>query len=68
MKWAGHVTGIGEDRKVYKVLVGKPEGKRTLGRPRCRWENGTRLDLREISWGVWIGFDCLRIGAGGELL
>jgi hypothetical protein len=54
--------------KVYKVLVGKPEGKRPLGRPKRRWEDGIRMDLREISLGVWIGFDYLRIGAGGGLL
>jgi hypothetical protein len=39
---------MGEDRKVYKVLVGKQEGKRPLGRPRCRWEHGIRIDLKEI--------------------
>jgi hypothetical protein len=39
---------MGEERKVYKVLVGKPEGKRPLGRPRRRWEDGIRMDLREI--------------------
>jgi hypothetical protein len=42
---------MGEDRKVYKVLVGKPEGMRPLGRPRNTWENGIRIDLREIGWG-----------------
>jgi hypothetical protein len=68
MRWAGHVARMGEERKVYKVLVGKPEGKRTLGRPRRRWENGIRMDLREMTWGVWIGFDCLRTGTGGGLL
>jgi hypothetical protein len=65
--WAGHVARIGEERKVYKVLVEKPEGKRPLGRPRRRWD-GIKMDLREIGWGVWIGFDWLRIGTGGELL
>jgi hypothetical protein len=45
--WAGHVTRMGEERKVYMVLVGKPEGKRALGRPRRRWEDGIRMDLRE---------------------
>jgi hypothetical protein len=60
---------MGEERKVYKVLVGKPEGKRPLGRPRRRWEDGIRMDLREIGLrGVWIGFDSLRTGTGGELL
>jgi hypothetical protein len=56
MRWTGHVARMGEERKVYKVLVGKPEGKRPLGRPRRRWENGIRMDLREIGWGSveWI--------------
>jgi hypothetical protein len=47
---------MGEGRNVYRVLVGKPEGKRPLRRPRCRWEDGIKIDLREISWGVWSGF------------
>jgi hypothetical protein len=60
---------MGEERKVYKVLVGKPEGKTPLGRPRRRWEDGIRMDLGEIGLGgVLIGFDCLRIGASGGLL
>jgi hypothetical protein len=42
MRWAGHVARMGEERKVYKVLMGKPEGKRPLGRPRRRWEDGIR--------------------------
>jgi hypothetical protein len=44
------VARMGEDSSVYKVLMGKPEGKRPLGRPRRRWENGIRTDLREIGW------------------
>jgi hypothetical protein len=69
MRWAGHVARIGEERKLYKVLVGKPQGKRSLGRPRCRWEDGLRMDLREIGLGgVWIRFDWLRTGTGGGLL
>jgi hypothetical protein len=59
---------MGEEREVYNVLVGKIEGKRTLGRPRCRWEDRIRTNLREIGWRVWIRFDRLRIGTGGELL
>jgi hypothetical protein len=51
MRWAGHVARMGEERKAYRVLVGKPEGKRSLGRPRCRWEFGIRMDLREIGCG-----------------
>jgi hypothetical protein len=43
MRWAGHVACMGEERKMYKVLVGKPEGKRPLGRPRHRWEDGISL-------------------------
>jgi hypothetical protein len=54
MRWAGHVARMGEERNVYKVLMGKPEGKRPLGRPRRRWED--EMDLREIGWGSvdWI--------------
>jgi hypothetical protein len=48
MRWAGQVARMGEQRKVYKVLAEKPEGKRPLGRPRRRWEDGIRLDLKEI--------------------
>jgi hypothetical protein len=59
---------MGEERKVYKVLVGRPEGKTPLGRPRRRWEDGIRRDLTEIGWGTWIGFDWLRIETGGHLL
>jgi hypothetical protein len=50
MRWAGNVARMEEKRKVYKVLVGKPEGKRPLGRPRRRSEDGIRMDLREIGW------------------
>jgi hypothetical protein len=57
MRWAGHVACMGEERKVYRVLVGKPQGKRPLGRPRHRREDG-----------VWIGFDWLRTGTGSGLL
>jgi hypothetical protein len=51
---------MGEQRKVNNILVRKPEGKRPLGRPRYRWEDGIRMDLRETGW--------LRIGTGGRLL
>jgi hypothetical protein len=59
---------MGEGRNVYRVLVGKPEVKRALGRPRCRWEDGIKLDLTEIGWGVWSGFTWPRIGIAGGLL
>jgi hypothetical protein len=49
MRWAGHVTRMGQERKVYNVLVGKPEGKRPLGRPRLRWEYRIRMDW-ENGW------------------
>jgi hypothetical protein len=48
MRWAGRVACMGEGRGVYRVLVGRPEGKRPLGRPRHRWEDNIKLDLREI--------------------
>jgi hypothetical protein len=51
MRWAGHVARIGEERKLYKVLVGNPEGKRPLGRRSRRWEDGIRMDLRETGLG-----------------
>jgi hypothetical protein len=56
MRWAGHVACMGEGINVYRVLMGKPEGKRLLERPRHRWEDGIKTDLREIGWeGVeWI--------------
>jgi hypothetical protein len=62
MRWTGHVARIGDGRKVYKVLVGKPEGKRPLGKPRRIWEDWIRMDRRETGWGVWSGSSWLRIG------
>jgi hypothetical protein len=57
MRWAGYVARMGEKRGVYKVLMGKPEGKRPLGRPRLRWEDNIRMDLQEVGCvGMdWIG-------------
>jgi hypothetical protein len=49
MRWAGHVARMGEGKGVYRVLIGRPEGKRPLGRPRRRWEDNIKLDLGEIS-------------------
>jgi hypothetical protein len=48
MRWAGHVARMGEKRKAYRLLVGKPEGKRPLGRPRRRWVDNIRMDLGEV--------------------
>jgi len=57
MRWAGHVVHMGEERGVYRVLVGKPEGKRPLGRPKHRWVDNIRMDLQEVGCGYmdWIG-------------
>ena len=57
MRWAGHVARMGEERGAYRVLVGKPEGKRSLGRPRRRWADNIRMDLQEVGCGYmdWIG-------------
>jgi hypothetical protein len=56
MRWAGHVARMRSNRTAYRILVGKPEGKRPLGRPRRRWVDNIKMDLREIGWdGVdWI--------------
>jgi hypothetical protein len=58
---------MGEERKVCKVLVGKSKGKRLLGRPRRRWEDGIRMDLRDIGWGVE-SIHLAQKGNGGGLL
>jgi hypothetical protein len=58
----------GRGEKVYRVLVGKREVKIPLGRPRRRWKDGFRMDLREIGWGAYSGSSWLRIGIGGGLL
>ena len=57
MRWAGHVARMGEERRVYRALLGKPEGKRPLGRPRRRWVDNIRMDLQEVGCGYmdWIG-------------
>ena len=57
MRWTGHVARMGEERGVYRVLVGKPEGRRPLGRPRRRWVDNIRMDLQEVVWEYmdWIG-------------
>ena len=57
LEWAGHVARMGEERGVYRVLVGKPEGKRQLGRPKRRWVDNIRMDLQEVGCGYmdWIG-------------
>jgi hypothetical protein len=56
MRWAGYVALMGDETGVYRVLVGRSEGKRPLGEPRCRWEDNIKTDLREIGidWPNWI--------------
>jgi hypothetical protein len=69
MRWAEHVARMGEGRGIYIVLVGSPEGKRLLGRPRRRWEDNIKMDLRKIGIdGARTEFSCLRIGSSGGLL
>jgi hypothetical protein len=57
MRWTGHVARMGETSNACKLLVGKPEGRRPLGRPRRRWLGNIRMDLVEVGWGDvdWIG-------------
>jgi hypothetical protein len=64
MRWAGHVARMGENRNAYRMMVGNPEGKRPLRRPRHRWVDNIKIDLREIVWdGMgWYGLD--RSGSG----
>jgi hypothetical protein len=59
---------MGEKRNVCRLLVGKPEGQRPLGRPRRRWIDNIKMDLLEIGWVVWTGLVWLRIGTGGKVL
>jgi hypothetical protein len=68
MRWSGHVACMGEWRGVYRVLVWRPKGKRPLGRPRCRWEDNIKMDLRGI--GIdWVNcISWLRIGSSGRLV
>jgi hypothetical protein len=51
MRWAGHIARMGEKRNAYRLLVGKPEGKRPLRRPRHRWVDNIRMDVGEVGWG-----------------
>jgi hypothetical protein len=55
MRWAGHITRMGEKRHAYRILEGRPQGRRPLGRPRRRWEDTIKMDLQEVGWGMdWI--------------
>jgi hypothetical protein len=59
MRWAGHVARMGETRTAYSILVGKPKGNRSLGRPRRRWVDNIKMDLGEIEWD---GVDWIELG------
>jgi len=63
MRWTGHVKRMGEIRNAYKIFVGKPDGKRTLGKPRRRWENNIRMNLMETRWE---GVDWMHLGQDRE--
>ena len=65
MRWASHVARMGEEKGVYRVLVGKPEGKKPLGRPRRRWVDNIRMDLQEVGCGYMPGLGWPRIETGG---
>jgi hypothetical protein len=68
MRWPGHVARTGEERGVYRVLVGKPEGKRPLGRPRRRWVDNMGWISRRWDVGMWTGLGWPRTGTGGGRL
>jgi hypothetical protein len=63
MRWAGHVAQVGEKRTGYGILVGKPDGKRPLGRTRRRWVDNIKMDLREIGWD---GMDWFNLAEDGD--
>jgi len=68
MRWAKHVAHMGESRGVYRVLVGKPEGKRPLGRDRHRWEDNIMMDLHEVGWGGMDQFELAQDRDGWQAL
>jgi hypothetical protein len=65
MRWDGHVARMGEGRGVHRILMGKPEGRRPLGRPRRRWKDNIKMDLQEMGGGCGTGWSWLRIGTSG---
>ena len=68
MRWVGHVAHMGERRGVYRVLVGKPKGKRALGRTRLRLEDNNKKDLQKVRWDIWTGLIWPSTGTGDWLL
>jgi len=68
MRWAGHVARMAEERGVYRVVVGKLEGRRPLGRPRRRWVDNISMNFRRWDVGIWTGLGWPRIETGGGRL
>jgi hypothetical protein len=68
MRWASHVARMENRRDAYKVLVGRPEGERSLGIPRLKWEDNIRTDRQEVGLGEWAVLIWNRIGTGSRLL
>jgi hypothetical protein len=66
MKWLGHIPYMGENRKAYKILVGKPEGKRPHGRSRHRWEDNIKMDLRKTVGKMWT--ECIWWAPGNTVM
>jgi hypothetical protein len=68
MRWEGHVVQIGEMRNAYSILVGKPEGKRPVGKPWRKRDNNIRMDLKKIEWEIVAGIIWFRVMTSGGLL
>jgi hypothetical protein len=68
MRWAGNAARMGAKRNAYRISVGNPQGKRPLGRSRCRWVDNIKMDLREIEWGGMDWIDLARIETSRGLL
>jgi hypothetical protein len=68
MRWAGHLARMGEGRGVYRVLLGRPECRRPMGRPRSRWEDYIKMDLRELGIGGANWIRLVQNGSSGGLL
>ena len=63
MRWAGHLSRMGDKRGAYRILVGKPEGNRPLGRPKCKWDDNIKMDLQDVGCG---GKDWIDLGRDGD--
>jgi len=68
MRWAGHVAHIGKRRGTYRILVGRPEGRRPLQRPRHRWWDDIKMDLQQLGWGVLTRMIWFMTGTGYRFL